>query len=521
MKDELARNMKELHYEGFERPFYISYSIDDVSQTEIAATMGALLRTDQNRNRTKNVRVLVGDYAFNDESLDNNTLSPPEANEIQLPLDDDYFGIRRSLWVTTDYVYKAAARQYKKNLETLQEKNKTISELEHRSFASQPVVNIREATPYANAEVSSLEKYIKNVSGIFSGYPEIDYSSAYLTFANGSSYFVNSEGTTSKTPVIQTSLHIFAQRNTEEGEGIHDQIVIHTYSPRELPPFEDLKPVVVKFINDLLAEPAKVLEEEYSGPVLIIGQPVAHTFARTFFFSRESLMASDVLPDPKGYRQQDQSFAMDLKIGKQIVAEGLTMKVKPTMKEFDGVALVGSYTIDPEGVVPKDELTLIDRGVLRNLINDRSLIKPGEMATGHASGPGVVEISMNNGTNINLPKLREQLLTEARKQGLDYAMIIDQVSIDPLAGSALIRVSTKDNSETRVRSGILQPLNLKDLRSIIGATTTLKAHNHTGGNQQITSYIVPEGILLKDVDITKADIRIFKQERFISSPLKP
>ena len=46
---------------------------------------------------------------------------------LQLPLDNDYYGIRRSLWVATDNVYKSAAQTYKNKLLAL-EKNKMGAE---------------------------------------------------------------------------------------------------------------------------------------------------------------------------------------------------------------------------------------------------------------------------------------------------------------------------------------------------------------------------------------------------------
>jgi hypothetical protein len=61
MNDELARNMTELRYEGFEKPFYLSYSIADVTEYNVASAMGGLLRSEKKRSRAKNIRVLVGD----------------------------------------------------------------------------------------------------------------------------------------------------------------------------------------------------------------------------------------------------------------------------------------------------------------------------------------------------------------------------------------------------------------------------------------------------------------------------
>lgn len=517
MQDELGRNMKDLRYKGFESPFYISYSIKDINQYEVAATLGALLRSNANRNRLKNIRVLVGDYEFNDESLDNNNFSAPEANEIQLPLDDDYYGIRRALWVTTDYIYKSAARQYKKNLETLKEKNKTIAEMPHRTFAKTPVEKIFRSKPAYAFDKINVEKYVKELSAVFSDYPRIEYSTAYLSFVDGYSYFVNSEGSIGITPVSFASLQVFAQRKTTEGETIFDQILNQTFSPDDFPEVEKLKADIKKLCEALSAEPIKVFDDEYSGPVLLVGKPVADMFSSTLFSSRDALIASDVLPDNRGHRQ-DQSSTIDSKIGKPITGDIINVKARTTLKSFNQTPLMGSYDIDEEGVVPPAELALIENGILKNLLNNRSLIKLSESANGHSSGPGVIDVYLNRSSSLK--ELKDNLIAEAKKENLEYAIIMSAGSDDPVAGMLMTRVSVADGKEELLRGAFLQPINLKNLKDVLGGSKNQKAFNIQNGAEKRTSFIVPEAILLKDLEVRKAEVRISREEQYVSSPLK-
>src|SRR5690606_22440444 len=136
MADELNRSMAELSYEDYAKPFFISYSINDVEGVTITSSLGAILYSNHFPVRNKSVRVLVGDYGFNDESLDVAYYNEPASiSEIHIPIEDDYYGIKRSLWVSTDAVYKSAARLFKENKQYLQEKNVTLEELPHRRFA--------------------------------------------------------------------------------------------------------------------------------------------------------------------------------------------------------------------------------------------------------------------------------------------------------------------------------------------------------------------------------------------------
>ncbi|MEJ0031814.1 MAG: hypothetical protein WDO15_16200 [Bacteroidota bacterium] len=62
--------MANLKAEGFDKPFFINYTIKDQIHTNIDASLGAITRSTEIKNRSaESVRLLVGDYEFNDESL--------------------------------------------------------------------------------------------------------------------------------------------------------------------------------------------------------------------------------------------------------------------------------------------------------------------------------------------------------------------------------------------------------------------------------------------------------------------
>src|SRR6185436_3369918 len=96
MHDELTRCMNEMKYEEYPKPFFIGFNITDSKSLTVMATLGAIIRSIEFPQKSRSVRVLAGGYDFNDESLDNDIVSPPDLNEINMPVDDDYYGIRRS-----------------------------------------------------------------------------------------------------------------------------------------------------------------------------------------------------------------------------------------------------------------------------------------------------------------------------------------------------------------------------------------------------------------------------------------
>lgn len=59
------------------------------------------------------------------------------------------------------------------------------------------------------------------------------------------------------------------------------------------------------------------------------------------------------------------------RIGRKIVDNRLTVKNYTTLDKYNGIPLLGAYEIDAEGVVPEKEMTLVDKGILRQMLNGR------------------------------------------------------------------------------------------------------------------------------------------------------
>src|SRR5580704_10960505 len=62
MRDELDRSMKQLQLEQLEKPYFVSYRVQDRTALDTSATFGALLAGAVTRVRYLTVQVRVGDY---------------------------------------------------------------------------------------------------------------------------------------------------------------------------------------------------------------------------------------------------------------------------------------------------------------------------------------------------------------------------------------------------------------------------------------------------------------------------
>jgi len=518
MKDELKRSMEEIKYENHDKPFFISYGITDSKNFSVYATLGAIVQSGEFKNRDKSARVLVGNYEFNDESLDNNLFSETTANEIQLPLDDDYFGIRRALWTTTDVVYKGAAQKYKKHQSTLKEQRKTLSDMPHRAFAKVPVTEVIKPISNITLDTEKLNDYCRQVSAVFRDYPEIESSNVMMNISYGTKYFVNSEGTVVVEPYTIGMVQCRAEIKTENGEPIYEGLDYYASSSDELPSLEKFRSEAKALAEKLYTlKKSATLEEDYSGPVLFLDASVADVFASTIFSQRESLIASNAILSSTDYRPAA-TAALDSRIGKPIMDNAVTVQAKPKLKELNGITVIGSYDVDDEGVVPPDQLMLIEKGVLKNLLNDRSLTTASQSANGHSNGPAVIEVSTDKG--LQLQALKDELIALARKEGHDFALIARGSVKFGEAFAEVWKVNLDSGKEELLRSVQIGDLSLKNLKRIPGAAATQRLHTvqSVGG---LASFIVPQGLLLEDIDVSPIKLPYLEeQDVYVQNPLK-
>ncbi|MEP6738424.1 MAG: metallopeptidase TldD-related protein, partial [Chryseolinea sp.] len=411
MKDELKRSM-EIRETGYDKPFYISYRIDDLKNYTVYASLGAIIQAGETKNRAKSVRVLVGDYEFNDESLDNNTFSEPSAREIQLPEEDDYYGIRRALWTTTDIVYKGAAQKFRKNQNSLKEQGKSLSDVPHRTFAKVPVIQKQDQPVALVLDEDAIRNYARRLSDVFRNFSELESSEVIISVTGSDNYFVNSEGTVVIKPDQLAVMQCRAQLRSKVGEPIFENLVYYAQTLNELPQL-DRAMAEAKAMCDKLVKlkECESLEEEYSGPVLFLGPAVANLFSAALFSYRETLMASNAIQNTNDFRP-DAAGQLDARLDKIVIDNSITIRALPFMKKFGNTSLLGAYEVDDEGVAPASELMLIEKGVLKNLLNDRSLVKHGQKANGHSTGPGVLEIT--SAKQFTEKQLKQSLLTTAK-----------------------------------------------------------------------------------------------------------
>ncbi|MFC0878120.1 metallopeptidase TldD-related protein [Saccharicrinis sp. FJH2] len=535
MSDELNRNINELVYKDFERPFYIAYSIYDINVERYSYTLGGKNMTNSDRGITGAVRVMIGDYELTDENYNDQAGRVMRNNEyMPLPIDPDYDGIRRYLWKATDNVYKSAAETYKNKVAAMKRQNMTVDDLPAPDFSKEtPREYIVKETPKPSKTID-LNQLTKELSKEFLAYPDIIGSHVYISKTSVYRYYVNSEGTRLAVPENMITLSVSGSAYNKYNDLISEDLSLEALNEDDLPPADTLKSYVRTFARNLKERCGmENWDDTYTGPVLFENQAVCNVVLRDLFSSGNGLVASRDELVNNSYRgiYLENSNTLEKRMGKKVMSDLISVYDIPSLKSYNDTPLMGYYNVDNEGVMPKDTLPLIESGILKSLLTDRIPIKSIPYSTGHSRsaigngsvsttvGPGNVLLKSN--AALSESKLKKKLLDMASDEGLDYAIILRPAIKGSLASPInVFKVDIKTGKETRI-TGVNQGISDFDIMKDIVATSD---HNVVLNTNQIggsaTSYIYPDAVLVEDYELNSINQTLMKKPPVIPNPLK-
>ena len=541
MRDEMKRSMDSLNYKDFSKPFFIGYRYNQNESLNISAKLGAITGSNISKSNDNSVRLMVGDYQMNDEnyysysSFDNGF----NASYLPTPLEIEYYGIRRTFWASSDAVYKSAGELYKTKLSVLEKHDISKEDYITPDFARAPVVQLEIPQPEIDFNKEKWENIARKISAVFIDYPEITSSSVHITIYSGRNYFINTEGTEVVQPVIQSSISAYANVDVESGPSVSNSYVIYVQNPEEFPE-EDVLVNETKAFADHLMElkSAPVYEDIYTGPVLFEGESSANLFSSALFgysgliadraqMSESANMIS--IPD------KPEVSSIEAKIGKKVISRDLSVIALPKLKSYNGEKLMGSFEIDGEGVIPPDTLVLIKDGILETLLNGRTPSIMIRESNGHnrlgtygmgiswSVGPGVIQVTASN-TNTR-EELMQQLFDLADEEDLEYVFIVKRDGNSRHINlGGIYKVNVADGTEQLVRGAGLGSRNLKLLKKVEGVSDSTIMINNTSSSYYmggaISSYIVPNSVLIKELEIEGTTRTSTNKLPVVENPLK-
>lgn len=436
MKDELARSMEGLRLPDLDKPYFVSYRVDDVHSSIITASLGTLTSSNNSRSRLLSIDMRVGDYA-----LDNsNFLSMADfrrnmfSDREELPLDDDYEQIRRDIWLATDRAYKSAAETLASKRSVLQHRQSSVN---LPDFIKEGPVTVEAPPAQMKLDVPSMEKLARDVSAVFREYADIYVSSVEVDARDKYTRYLNSEGSwyTRSEPLVL--VRVTAQIRDVDGLPINDAFLFAARSSDNLPS-DQLLGRARELANGLRAMRNAPVLESYNGPVLFQGSAGAESLAQVL----APALATSRFPitdQPQAEAQIQQSMnqlggvSLADRIGSRLLPAGFDVTDEPGPVPSLKLPLFGNCPIDNEAVRGR-ELKLIDNGILKSVLSTRTPTQQTKESTGsaHAMGASPCNLILSVSQGKSDGDLKAKLLSEVKERDLPYGIIVRRVGMGGL-----------------------------------------------------------------------------------------
>ena len=573
MQDEINRNMSNLKLDKLKSPYFISYLITDANLFSVEAQLGVLVKTVSKPLRNQETTVMVGSHQRNNLNFINeNKLFGWYGSSTVIPmtLEDNYDAVRRSLWLETDGQYKEAAELIEAKLAALNQQNIPEEEKNLADFTTIPTLTHIVKSPIVTFDKDRIATLTKALSSVFSNFPQLTKSGVNTYIFTADALYANNEAVRYKVPFVLGCIRVYAEAVAIDGEPLIDYINFYFTAPEQIPALETL----ILRANEMASlltrlRTAPVIQESYSGPVMFEGEAVGEIVSQCFVDNPNGLLAArkPIVSNPVLLQRYGQYLPKENKL------EQLTDK-KVISREFSVIAvnksahnetpLIGHYGVDAQGVVSATNTVIIENGVLKTLLTDRTPTLKNGNSNGHHSfaisdgaltgtlGSGVIELTSTETQSYKA--LKEALIAAAKEEDYEYAYIVKKMA-SPMAGvpglSAFVsssntgtfgiskpiyiyRISVKDGKEELVRSAKIADLSLKSFKRIVGVADTQEVYNTLQKGKQggyptyrsgfalvgaPASFIVPKAIVFQELEVEKDKDIVLKKETVVPSPM--
>ncbi|MBS1841744.1 MAG: peptidase U62 [Acidobacteria bacterium] len=504
---ELERSKDQLKMDQVAPPYYIEYRVSDVQEFIAEAAFGALRENQKVHVRLLRVVVRVGDYkqdSYYGEGMGQTTI---------LPLDNDPIALRRQIWLATDQAYKDAGQALTQKQAAL--KQFTADEHPVDDFAKAPVVTLVEPLASLKVDETGWKKTLEETTSLYQAYPEIQSLSALARFSLLNEYFVNSEGTVTRTGRNTYNVLLTAYTQAPDGMRLARSPAWTVAKYEELPTKEKLLQDSKAALETLKAlRNAPIVDEEYRGPVLFEADAADDVVA--------GLIGGNVLgrkPQLGAPNRTTGGFATSYK--SRVLPTFIDVVDDPTMKEFHGKSLVGGYDVDSEGV-RSQAVSVIDKGVMMNYLLGRQPIRDFPASNGHGRaapstppGPNLGVLLVKSSEPKSLDDLKKTMLEQVNNQGQTFGYRV--VTMGGSAPRLLYRVYAKDGHEELVRGAVFSELDFRALRSDLSAAgNDPLVSNRLGG---VASTVISPSLLFDELQVKRADTSKDKLPEYPAPPL--
>jgi TldD protein len=422
LQAELERSMKTL---GTLDPpaYFLGYTVTDSQRVNVSGSNGALLSSDEARNRWLEVSVRTGSYNLDNSHKVGERQMPSGGPGTSAPIDDDADVLRRAIWLETDKQYRAASEALIK-IKTGKEVKVETAEGRAPDFSREDPHTYIGAQTSLSLDRKPWEEKVRAYTKEFRASTAIINSIVTFTAQSQNVFQVTTEGTQLQFGQIRYRLELFIQGKAPDGMDINRYYNFDWVNPSEAPDDKAVYAAEATMRKELEGLVAAAINDPTVGPALLTGRAAAVFFHEVFGHRAE------------GHRQKDvtegQTFSK--KVGEQILPNFLSITDDTTMKKLGGQDLLGYYQFDDEGV-PAQSVKLVDHGVLKSFEMSRSPLVGFPRSNGHGRRQlGATPVSRQGNLIVQSSKtltnaqLRAKLIELIKTQGKSYGLLIDDIA---------------------------------------------------------------------------------------------
>ncbi len=505
LKPELDRNLAKLVLPDQPVPYYLGFSVLDVTNAEIAARLGDLTQVEVSRNRFIQARMRVGDPGLDNGNFIGYGWGSSGSARLTVTGEDDPKPVVRDAWLTADAAYKQAVGTLAAKVAALKREQKTDRPPD---FSLAPAAEHYDPpAEFPDADRAALEAMAKRLSAVFRGAAAIQRGEVRISARANTFRLVDSGGFRHRQASRSVRVLVTGEAQAWDGTPLHEVAAVMAPTAWQLPLAGDLDALAKETAARLVARvSATELVDPYLGPILFTPRAAAE-------FVRQTL-AGDVAGTPPPVVADDEMKSsvrggqLARFLGLRILPAWMDLTDEPGLADLGGVPLVGKYDVDREGV-PGRTVTLVKNGKLQDFLMSRVPSKKFAESNGHGrivAGPmaraAISNLVLRAHRTEPDAALLDRLLRMAKEEGLTFAIIVRHLD-EPSGGDSgprrinlgtgtedaeeapsrwaispaldVVRVDVATRKETPLRGVLFGPIGIAELRGIVaaGATTAV------------------------------------------------
>ncbi|MHC5020249.1 MAG: metallopeptidase TldD-related protein [Planctomycetota bacterium] len=489
LKTEIDRTTSQLKMDEFEPPYYMAARVTEGDWFSVAASFGASFGKRGGPWRRFGQELRVGDYVLDNTNFWGGFGGGGGGG---VPMENDELAIRRSMWLSADRAYKAGLEALARKKATLQTMN--IPDRPDDLQQVEPRVHTEEV-PALAVDKQKWGALVRKVSLVFRDYPQIQDSSVRFSCGTSGQHYLNNEGIRFTRGNAGASVQVYARTQSPDGMNLDESKQFQGRTPADLPDEAALIAAAHAVAKRLVAQIESPKAEEYIGPVLLEGEAVAD-------FIMQLLIQN--LSDPREGLQGGGGTVFKNRLKRRVTSKMLTVVDDPGLTEWKGAPLLGTLTVDDDGMEPQ-KLTLVQKGILRTWYMSRVPTKKIKETNGHSHGGtgGPTNVIVTSSAVRPRAELDAELMELAKDQELEYAIVIRAME-SVYGGELTCEKVFADGRREPVRGASLTEVTLRALRDVL-AVAEGEIVTHRSGGGGTVSVVHPSAFLIEELEIKQPE----------------